>query len=53
MDLKEMAIEYNKQMKESLSLIFNELNNGQRKKLLNNPKVKALLKKYGIIESEV
>ena len=53
MDLKEMAIEYNKQMKDALSLLYGELNQGQQKKVIKNSKVKELLERYGVIEREV
>ena len=36
--------------KEALTLIYNELNNGQQKKLLKNEKIKALLIRYEVIE---
>lgn len=35
--------------KEALELIYNELNNGQRNKLLKNEKIKELLERYKII----
>ena len=35
--------------KEVLELIYNELNNGQQKKLLKNEKIKELLERYKII----
>jgi len=36
--------------KEALQLIYDTLNNGQQKKIVKNPEVKALLVRYGIIE---
>lgn len=41
---------YNRELKEGLSLMFNELNQGQQKQVLKNPKIKALLIKFHIIE---
>lgn len=38
--------------KDGLTLIYNELNNGQRKKLLKNPEVKALFERFGVIEGD-
>lgn len=32
----------------ALQLVFNELNNGQQKKLLKNEEVKALLDRYNV-----
>ena len=48
MELKEKVINYNRELKEALTTVINELNQGQRKKLLNNDKVKALLDRYKI-----
>lgn len=36
--------------KSALQLIFDNLNQGQRKKLIKNEEVKRLLKFYGVIE---
>ena len=43
---------YNGELKEGLAEMFNSLNKGQQKKILKNPKVKALLIKFHIIEEE-
>lgn len=48
MTLVEKAKAYNRELKEALQLIYNELNQGQRKKLLRNPAIKALYERYGI-----
>lgn len=48
MNLKEMVIAYNNEIKTALETIYNELNNGQQKKLLKSEKVKALFKRYNI-----
>ena len=45
MTLQEKAIAYNR---EAIETIWNELNKGQRKKLLKNPVIKAWLEKYKI-----
>lgn len=50
MKYTEAVMNYNKQIKEALSLIYNELNNGQKKKIIKNERVKTLLVKYGVIE---
>lgn len=36
--------------KAALGLIYSTLNQGQQKKIVKNPEVKALLIKYGVIE---
>ncbi len=51
-DLKEQVIHYNKQMKEALSLLYNELNQGQQKKIIKNNEVKDLLTRYGVISAD-
>ena len=48
MTLVEKAKAYNRELKEALQLIYNGLNQGQRKKLLRNPAIKALYARYGI-----
>ena len=48
MSLRDKVIAYNAEIKEALETIFNELNNGQQKKLLKSDKVKALFDKYKI-----
>lgn len=35
--------------KAALKLIYNALNQGQQKKIVKNPEVKALLIRYGVI----
>lgn len=47
-ELKEKVIAYNKEIKEALETIYNELNQGQQKKLLKSDKVKALFDRYKI-----
>lgn len=47
-NLREKVIAYNLEVKVALETIFNELNNGQKKKLLKSDKVKALFDRYGI-----
>ncbi len=47
-ELKEKVLAYNRELKEALETVYNELNNGQRKKLLKSAVVKALFDKYGV-----
>ena len=49
MSYTERVLAFNKQMKESLTLIYSALNQGQQKKILKNEEVKALLTKYEVI----
>lgn len=49
MSYTDKVLAYNRQMKEVLSLIYNELNNGQQKKIIKNEQVKELLERYGVI----
>ena len=46
--MREKVIAYNKEIKAALETIYNELNNGQQKKLLKSEKVKALFDRYKI-----
>lgn len=48
MTLVEKAKAYNRELKEALQLIYDELNQGQRKKIMRNPTIKALYERYGI-----
>lgn len=36
--------------KSALQLVWDNLNNGQQKKLLKEPEVKELMERYGIVE---
>lgn len=49
MSYTDKVLAYNRQMKEALSIIYNELNNGQQKKIIKNEQVKELLERYGVI----
>ena len=48
MTLIEKAKAYNCELQKALQLIYDELNQGQRKKLLRNPAIKTLYERYGI-----
>ena len=48
MTLVEKAMAYNRELREALQLIYDELNQGQRKKIMRNPTIKALYERYGI-----
>lgn len=46
--MHERAIKYNRELKETLQMVFDALNHGQQQKLMKNPTVKELLTRYGI-----
>ena len=47
-ELKERVIAYNKEVKAALQEVFNDLNQGQRKKLLRNPTIRSMFERYGV-----
>lgn len=47
-DLRERVISYNTEVKAALQAVYNDLNHGQRKKLLRNPTIRALFERYGV-----
>ena len=47
-ELKERVIAYNKEVKAALQEVYNDLNHGQRKKLLRNPTIRAMFARYGV-----
>ena len=47
MNLTEKVIAYNREVKEALQTVYNELNHGQQKKLLKSEVVKAMFERYG------
>lgn len=49
-DYKAEVLEYNRELKEGLSEMFNLLPPGQKKQVLKNEKVRACLVRFGIIE---
>lgn len=51
-DLKERVIAYNTEVKSALQAVYNDLNKGQRKKLLRNPTIRALFERYGVETDE-
>lgn len=46
--LKQQTAEKKAEITEVINVILSSLNNGQRKKLLNNAKVKEVFARYGI-----
>ena len=47
-ELRERIIEYNTEVKAALQLVYNNLHQGQRKKLLRNPAIRAMFERYGV-----
>ena len=48
MTLLDKVIAYNLEIKTALQIMYNALNQGQRKKILKNEKVKTLFERYGV-----
>ena len=47
-ELRERVIAYNAEVKAALHAVYNDLNQGQRKKLLRNPTIRAVFERYGV-----
>lgn len=47
-ELRERVIAYNTEVKAALQAVYNDLNQGQRKKLLRNPTIRAMFERYGV-----
>lgn len=47
-ELRERVIADNKEVKAALQSVYNDLNHGQRKKLLRNPAIRAMFERYGV-----
>ena len=47
-DLRERVIAYNTEVKAALQAVYNDLNHGQRKKLLRNPAIRAMFERHGV-----
>ena len=50
--LRERVVSYNKEVKAALQAVYNDLNHGQRKKLLRNPAIRAMFERYGVETDE-
>lgn len=51
-ELKDRVVAYNTEVKAVLQAVYNDLNQGQRKKLLRNPAIRAMFERYGIEVAE-
>ena len=47
-ELREHVIAYNTEVKAALQAVYNDLNHGQRKKLLRNPVIRSMFERYGV-----
>lgn len=47
-ELRERVVAYNKDVKSALQAVYSDLNQGQRKKLLRNPAIRAMFERYGV-----
>lgn len=47
-ELRERVVAYNKEVKDALQAVYSDLNQGQRKKLLRNPVIRAMFERYGV-----
>lgn len=47
-ELRERVVAYNMEVKAALQAVFSDLNQGQRKKLLRNPAIRAMFERYGV-----
>ena len=47
-ELRERVVAYNTEVKTALQAVYNDLNQGQRKKLLRNPAIRAMFERYGV-----
>ena len=47
-ELRERVISYNTEVKAALQAVYNDLNKGQRKKLLRNPAIRVMFERYGV-----
>lgn len=47
-ELRDRVIAYNTEIKAALQEVYNDLNQGQRKKLLRNSAIRAMFERYGV-----
>ena len=47
-ELKKRVIAYNTEVRAALQAVYSDLNQGQRKKLLRNPTIRAMFERYGV-----
>lgn len=47
-ELRDRVVAYNTEVKAALQAVYNDLNQGQRKKLLKNPTIRSMFERYGV-----
>lgn len=47
-NLRDRVIAHNVEVKAALQAVYNDLNQGQRKKLLRNPAIRSMFERYGV-----
>ena len=47
-DLRDRVVAYNTEVKAALQAVYNDLNQGQQKKLLRNSAIRAMVERYGV-----
>ena len=47
-ELRDRVVAYNNEVKDALQAVYSDLNQGQRKKLLRNPAIRAMFERYGV-----
>ena len=47
-ELRERVVAYNTEVKAALQAVYNDLNHGQRKKLLRNPAIRSMFERDGV-----
>jgi len=47
-ELRDRVVAYNTEVKTALQAVCADLNQGQRKKLLRNPAIRAMFERYGV-----
>lgn len=52
MSKREQAVEYNREMRDALLMLWESVPKGQQKQALKKPRLKAALVRYGIVEGE-
>lgn len=48
-ELTDKVLAYNREVKEALQTVYDELNHGQQKKLMKSEVVKAMFERYGVV----
>lgn len=49
---REKAVAFNRETRDALRLVYDELNQGQRQKLVRDAEVNALFDRYGVLQDD-